>query len=149
MGYVVDKMARKLFLSFPLPSTLHSPVQIPTTALCELPSERQQRPSIPGKYFASKNNLLSDVCCQHFVRSNMTTGYWLPNEDFGHWMSDCGAALLQVPGSHQPLQEVERVYLHGKSVETLAACISPRYIPCPTEARMNRHYQKVSELRKY
>jgi len=45
-----------------------------------------------------------------------------------------------VPGSQQPLQEAERMYLHGKCVETLAPCISPRHIPCPIEAPMNTQH---------
>jgi len=87
-------MTWRLFLSSPLPPTLYNPVQIPMTALFKLPSERQQRPSIPRKYFASNPRLLSDVCC-----NNSSGAIWQEATDSrmknGHWMSDCWASLLQ------------------------------------------------------
>ena len=63
LGLWQTKWHGDFFLTSPLPSKPYSPVQISNRALCKLPSERQQRPSIPGKYFASNDSLLSDVCC--------------------------------------------------------------------------------------
>jgi hypothetical protein len=125
-----------------LSSKLYSPVQIPTTPLCKLPSERQQNPP-------SQENSLP-----------LTTAYWVTSVGTLHqeqaiWQQATGSRMKTWPlnvrllsrtsssaGSQQPLQGAERVYLHGKCVETRAACIPPHYIPCPAEARLHTHIIK-------